>query len=146
MKGKLNAKKMSILLLVLVVAVLAFFSKSILNWTKLKWFYHKGDITTSVVNDFSSYVKQGNDDYLIYLYDSKNCKECATYGRQLLDYSNQSTALPLYKVDLQKAGTEITEDKFFVDSRFPVLIEVKKGKEFYRYVGLFDTKLLPKKQ
>lgn len=104
----------------------------------------KQDITKDVKKGTDAYLNQQEQEYLVYLYNHKDCGNCKNYKVELKKYQDSKGALPIYKVKSGFLLESVVENELFLDSRYPTLIHVVNNVEKYRYVGTFLSNELPK--
>lgn len=101
------------------------------------------NISSTMEKEITAYLTQKESEYLVYFYDKDFCETCSDYNHELKAYEQKEGALPVYKATGKEETAIAFENDLFVDKRYPVLVHVKEGTEYYRYVGAYPIESLP---
>lgn len=114
-----------------LLTTLIVFSGDIYDYIQMKVFLSKNNISDEVRDNSSAYLNQSEDEYFVYVYDSKYCETCKAYSKKLMNFDSSK----LYKIDIQTVGMNIAEDKLFVNYQYPSIFHIKEGTKYFTYNG-----------
>ena len=139
MKGYFN-KKSGIIAGAALVVVLG--GGVLVNQMK---YVNQNNLSNKMEKEITTYLDQKESEYLVYFYDKVYCETCGDYNKELKNYEKKEGALPVYKATGKEETTLAFEEDLFVDKRYPVVVHVKDGEEYFRYVGAYPINSLPLK-
>lgn len=106
-------------------------------------YVNQNNISKKMDKEITAYLDQKEAEYFVYFYDKDFCKTCGDYDKELKNYEKKEGALPVYKATGKEETALAFENDLFVDKRYPVLVHVKDGEEYFRYVGAYPIDSLP---
>lgn len=128
---------------VIILAIVIIFVK--MDDIENSMYLHSKNITNDVSEKTDVYLKEKDNEYLVYLYSEKNCKDCVSYIKDLKKYEESKDAYPIYKINLDKLKQNKVENELFVHTENPVIFVVKGGEKVFQYTGKYDTSKLANK-